>query len=124
MRRVLFAALTAALIFGAASAGPTAKAKIEVLFFIGGGFHGFQNMPLALKQHLEAKIQVLARRAKDGQPAAWVQNYGKGRVFYTGLGHGKEAWSNPGSQVLVTHGPYWAAGASIPEDLGAGRGSA
>ena len=40
----------------------------------------------------------------------WVQPYGKGRVFYTALGHGREAWTNPGFQRLVVRGIYWAVG--------------
>ncbi len=49
-------------------------------------------------------------RGDERQCMAWVQQYGKGRVFYTGLGHGKEAWTNPAFQRLVVRGMYWAAG--------------
>jgi type 1 glutamine amidotransferase len=59
--------------------------------------------------HKDAKILVLARRAKDSAPTVWVREYGKGRVFYTGLGHGKEAWENPAFQKIVLNGLYWAA---------------
>ena len=32
---------------------------------------------------------------KDGDNAlAWVQEYGKGRVFYTALGHREEVWKD------------------------------
>jgi len=62
--------------------------------------------------HPESKLVVLARRADDGEPAAWVQNYGAGRVFYTGLGHGKEAFTNEGFQKLMMRGICWAAGRS------------
>ncbi len=58
----------------------------------------------------DAKLHILARRPKDGQPAAWVQDYGKGRVFFTGLGHDEVAWKNPAFQELVVRGLYWAAG--------------
>lgn len=40
----------------------------------------------------------------------WVQPYGKGRVFYTSLGHGKEAWTNRHFQRLVVRGLYWSVG--------------
>ncbi len=56
----------------------------------------------------ESKVIVLARREKDSEPVAWVQDYGKGRVFVTGLGHGKPAWENPAFQELVTRGAEWA----------------
>ena len=62
----------------------------------------------------QAKVQVLARRATDQEPSVWVQNYGKGRVFYTGLGHGKEAFENPSFQMLMIRGISWAAGRPVP----------
>lgn len=58
--------------------------------------------------HPKAKLVVLARR-DDGEPVVWVQNYGSGRVFYTGLGHDKEAWTNEGFQKLMLRGICWAA---------------
>ena len=60
--------------------------------------------------HPEAKLLVLARWENDGQPAVWVQDYGKGRVFYTGMGHGKEAFENKSFQDVVIRGMRWAAG--------------
>lgn len=56
----------------------------------------------------DSKVIVLMRRDKDSEPAAWVQYYGKGRVFVTGLGHGKAAWENPAFQELVKRGAEWA----------------
>ena len=47
----------------------------------------------------------------ERQSMGWVQHYGKGRVFYTSLGHGREAWTNPHFQRLVARGIYWAIGA-------------
>jgi len=40
----------------------------------------------------------------------WTREVGKGRVFYSALGHGKEAWENPSWQKLVIQGICWAAG--------------
>jgi len=56
----------------------------------------------------ESKPIFLTRRDDDGEPSAWVQYYGKGRVFVTGLGHDKEAWDAPGFQQLVIRGMLWA----------------
>lgn len=58
--------------------------------------------------HPDSKCQVLMRRDKDSEPVTWVQYYGKGRVFITALGHGKEAWENPAWQELVLRGAEWA----------------
>jgi len=61
--------------------------------------------------HKNACIRCLVRmdRGNERQCMAWVQHYGKGRVFYTGLGHGGPAWKNPQFQRLVVRGLYWAA---------------
>ena len=62
--------------------------------------------------HKNACIRVLTRmnRGNERQAMSWIQHYGKGRVFYTGNGHGREAWANPQFQRLVVRGLYWAAG--------------
>jgi len=61
-------------------------------------------------KNLCMRCLVRMNRGEERQCMAWVQQYGKGRVFYTGLGHGKEAWTNPAFQQLVVRGMYWAAG--------------
>jgi len=42
--------------------------------------------------------------------AVWTINQGKGRVVYTALGHGPEAWQNPMWQKLMVQSILWAAG--------------
>lgn len=42
---------------------------------------------------------------KDGDNAlAWIQEYGKGRVFYTALGHREEVWNDPRFQKHLLGG--------------------
>ncbi len=42
---------------------------------------------------------------KDGDnPIAWTNDYGKGRVFYTALGHREEVWRDPRFQQHVIGG--------------------
>lgn len=62
--------------------------------------------------HKNAIMRSLIRmdRGDERQSMAWVRDYGKGRMFYTSLGHGREAWTNPHFQRLVVRGIYWAAG--------------
>jgi len=62
--------------------------------------------------HPDAKLHDLARmdRGQEQQSMAWVQQYGKGRVFNTTLGHGRPAWENPSLQRMIVRGLYWAAG--------------
>jgi len=48
---------------------------------------------------------------KDGDfPVAWVRNYGKGRVFYSTLGHAPESWDTPLIQTMYFEAVKWALG--------------
>ncbi len=48
---------------------------------------------------------------KDGDfPVAWVRNYGKGRVFYSTLGHATESWDTPLIQTMYFEAIKWALG--------------
>jgi type 1 glutamine amidotransferase len=47
---------------------------------------------------------------KANNDIIWVREVGKGRVFYTGLGHGKECWESPAWQKLVLQAICWSAG--------------
>jgi type 1 glutamine amidotransferase len=40
----------------------------------------------------------------------WVKNYGKGRVFYSSLGHRDEVWDMPDIQKMWIEGVKWAMG--------------
>ncbi len=53
-------------------------------------------------------------------PATWVRAAGKGRVFYTSMGHREDVWTNPIFQDVLTGGVKWALGdvkAEIPPNL-------
>jgi type 1 glutamine amidotransferase len=67
--------------------------------------------------HKNACMRSLIRMNRDGerQSMGWVQTYGKGRVFYTSLGHGMEAWKNPAWQRLVVRGIYWSLGRPVKD---------
>ena len=43
-------------------------------------------------------------------PATWARTYGKGRVFYTSLGHREDVWGNPIFQQIAYAGLAWAMG--------------
>lgn len=49
------------------------------------------------------------REDKD-EAIAWSKMYGKGRVFYTSLGHTKEAWDDPLVRTIYLEGVKWAMG--------------
>ncbi len=44
-------------------------------------------------------------------PATGARRHGKGRVFYTSMGHRDDVWSNPMFQEILLGGLAWAAGA-------------
>ena len=55
-------------------------------------------------------------------PIAWAKSYGKGKVFYTSLGHREDVWTNRDYQAHVMGGILWtlglAEGDGAPTDTG------
>ncbi|HEV7866449.1 MAG TPA: ThuA domain-containing protein [Chthoniobacteraceae bacterium] len=43
-------------------------------------------------------------------PATWARMHGKGRVFYTSMGHREDVWINPIFQDVLVGGIGWALG--------------
>lgn len=43
-------------------------------------------------------------------PATWARMHGKGRVFYTSMGHREDVWTNPIFQSILLGGVSWATG--------------
>lgn len=58
------------------------------------------------------KRTVLMERVEGDhrEPYTWVQEYGKGRMFYTALGHDEQTWSKSGFHSLLENGIRWAVG--------------
>ncbi len=48
--------------------------------------------------------------APGDYPIAWCKMYGKGRVFYTSLGHRDDVWESPTYQLHILGGIKWALG--------------
>jgi uncharacterized protein len=77
-----------------------------------------------IKEFSRDKVRVLARldpasldlekplvHRTDGDFAvAWAKNYGKGRVFYSTLGHDAETWDNPMIYRMYFEAVKWALG--------------
>jgi len=49
-------------------------------------------------------------------PTTWARRYGRGRVFYTCLGHQKETWDSPVFKSILGGGLKWADG-SVSADI-------
>ncbi|MBI3400757.1 MAG: ThuA domain-containing protein [Acidobacteria bacterium] len=64
--------------------------------------------------HLDASkldlTKPLVHRTDRDFPAAWAKTYGKGRVFYSILGHDAEAWDNPAIATMYFEAIRWALG--------------
>ena len=43
-------------------------------------------------------------------PATWARMHGKGRVFYTSMGHREDVWTNPVFQDILFGGMNWGLG--------------
>jgi len=54
-------------------------------------------------------MQGEAYRRPD-YPATWARMHGRGRVFYTSLGHREDIWTNPFFQAIALGGLAWASG--------------
>jgi putative membrane-bound dehydrogenase-like protein len=65
-----------------------------------------------------ADIQALMVRDEAGgyEPSCWVRRQGKGRVFYTALGHDEKTFGQPEFHKLVENGIRWATG-RLNDDL-------
>lgn len=69
--------------------------------------------------HVDPNNQVLATTAFDGavdpwidgytMPVAWKKVYGRGRVFYTSLGHSAEVFKIPQALAIAQRGMLWAS---------------
>ena len=72
--------------------------------------------------HVDPGVQVLATTTFTGEhapwaagtvmPVVWEKLYGKGRVFYTSLGHVAADFDVPEAREIVKRGLLWAARAS------------
>jgi uncharacterized protein len=64
--------------------------------------------------HVVLRLETKGMKGIDYQrapfPYNWARMHGKGRVYYTGLGHREDVWTNPLFQDLLLGGMGWAAG--------------
>ena len=53
-------------------------------------------------------------------PTTWARKEGKGRVWFTAMGHREDVWTNPTFQTILVGGIKWAIGevtADVPPNL-------
>ncbi len=51
------------------------------------------------------------QRRYYGWPIAWTRSFGKGKVYYNGLGHDDWVWKDPRFQQMLLNGIKWVLGA-------------
>jgi len=51
-------------------------------------------------------------RRPYGWPLAWKRSFGRGRVFYSALGHEASVWQDPRYQRILTNAILWSTGRS------------
>lgn len=101
-------------------------------------FPGFENVPAEYSLHEEwyslkdftSDIHVLSvmdAPAMKGEeynrppfPSTWARKEGKGRVWYTAMGHREDIWTHPTFQAILVGGIRWSLGqlqADVPANL-------
>jgi uncharacterized protein len=71
-------------------------------------------------RHLADDLHVILIQTTEGMkgpmyqrpnfPITWARAHGKGRVFYTSMGHREDVWENPMYQALLLGALGWATG--------------
>ncbi|QDU59819.1 Trehalose utilization [Planctomycetes bacterium Pan216] len=54
--------------------------------------------------------------ARPNYPITWCSSYGKGRVYYTGMGHHQKTWDDPRFQKMLGQAMLWSAGKKAGEN--------
>jgi len=85
--------------------GPWSREKVNVLMRLDE-----TRLPSPARGTGPVPPPTAALREDRDFAVAWTKSYGKGRVFYSSLGHVKEAWTNPEVQQMYLEAVKWAAG--------------
>jgi len=79
------------------------------------GLDHFQMKSEQYYMHVDPSNHVLATTTFEvngcTMPVAWKRTWGKGRVFYSSLGHVAKDFDVPEALTIITRGMLWAAGA-------------
>jgi len=108
------------------------KARARV---VDNKFPGFENAGAGIEwmeewyslKEFAKDLHVLLVQETDGMtgepyqrppyPNTWARRHGKGRVFYTALGHREDVWTNPIFQDMLFGGITWAVGNAEDTDV-------
>jgi type 1 glutamine amidotransferase len=83
------------------------------------GINDFRMHSEQYYMHVDPKIKVLATTTFSGKYAPWIEGtvmpvvwktmYGKGKVFYSSLGHVAKDFEVPEAKIIVQRGMLWAS---------------
>lgn len=82
-------------------------------FTINDEWYVYKNLSSEIKPVLTLNTKSMKQEKYNSlapYPIAWRRDYGTGRVFYTGMGHREDVWTNPLFQQHVVEGIKWAMG--------------
>jgi uncharacterized protein len=82
-------------------------------FQINDEWYMFKNLNTDMIVDLELDTKSMTQSQYNSvppYPVSWHRNYGKGRVFYTAMGHRDDVWTNPLFQKHLVAGIEWALG--------------
>ncbi|MDG1984548.1 MAG: ThuA domain-containing protein [Planctomycetota bacterium] len=87
-------------------------------------FKWWRRHPSHVLLSLDADANDVARgkRVDRDYANAWCKDFGRGKMFYTALGHREDVWTNPAFQEHLIGGIEWAVGGdsvSVPSPPGA-----
>lgn len=73
-------------------------------------FHSFRRHPVRVLMSLaHDSVDIeLGKRADRDYPLAWCKDHGRGRVFYSALGHSEEVWQDERFLEHLVRGIEWA----------------
>lgn len=72
-------------------------------------FYTFRSNPRP-SVHVLLTLDAASVGAQGDFPLAWTQSIGRGRSYYTALGHFPETWNDPRFQMQIVAAIRWAAG--------------
>lgn len=88
------------------------KSIVDGEFVVEDEWYSLKNFPDDL--HVILAMDTQGMNGKDYQrppyPSTWARRHGKGRVFYTSMGHREDVWTNANFQRMLLGGLAWAFG--------------
>jgi len=75
-------------------------------------WYALKNMPSDLHVIMAYDTKTMQGKMyeRPNFPETWARMHGKGRVFYTSMGHREDVWENPNYQGLLIGALNWATG--------------